>query len=119
MSEVTGDPLLEPAGERLGGTHELSAGHDEGRLAVDLCRAAVVVDMSVGLLIRDPHASGYGGVADRLLELPGLTGEDGCPGPLRGVVPGLSGVTIPCALRLSSLYLLLGVEQLVGISLVI
>ena len=118
-SEVTGDPFLELAGERLGGTHELSAGHDEGRLAVDLCRTAVVVDMTVGLLIGDPHASGYRGVADRLPELPGLTGEDGCLGPLRGVAPGLSGVTIPWALRLSPLRLLPGVEQLVGISLVV
>ena len=71
------------------------------------------------LTLVDGCSSGYRGVADRLLELPGLTGEDGCLSPLRGVAPGLSGVTIPWALRLSSLHLLPGVEQLVGISLVI
>lgn len=71
------------------------------------------------LALVDGCSSRYRGVADCLLELPRLTVEDGCPGPLRGVTPGLSGVTIPWALRLSPLHLLPGVEQLVGISLVV
>ena len=85
-------------------------------LAVFFCVTGVFLFL---LTLVDGCSSGYRGVADRLLELPGLTGEDGCLGPLRGVAPGLSGVTILWALRLASLHLLPRVEQLVGISLVV